>query len=113
MSLSKRLDSISGTEPVVPLRSVPDEGPWASAASPAPWTAVPDLPMQSGDASQAMTGVKERATIALYDRMGSRITESTMDELELHQYVKDELRSIIEADDIPLSAGERTRLVQE
>ena len=69
--------------------------------------------MQSGDVSHAMTGVKERASIALYERMGSRITESSLDEVELHQYVKDELRSIIEEDEIPLSAGERTRLVQE
>lgn len=113
MSLSKRLGVVSGTEPTMPLRSVPDEGPWASAAGPSPSGAVAEIPTHFGDASHAMTGVKERASMALYERMGSRITESSMDEVELHQYVKDELRSIIEEDEIPLSAGERTRLVQE
>jgi pilus assembly protein CpaF len=89
-----------------------EAGPWASPNA-APTSTVQDFSGPSGDASQAMTAVKERASVALYERMGSRITESSMDELELHQYVRDELRAIIEEDEIPLSPGERTRLVQE
>jgi pilus assembly protein CpaF len=45
--------------------------------------------------------------------MGSRITDSSLDEAELQNYVKDELRAIIEEDEIPLTAPERQRLVQE
>ncbi len=45
--------------------------------------------------------------------MGSRITDSSIEESELQQYVKDELRSIIEEDEIPLTVAERQRLVQE
>ncbi|MBT2514379.1 CpaF family protein [Arthrobacter sp. ISL-30] len=94
------------------LRSVTDGDPWA-AANTSSNTSVQEGLGAPSDASQAMTAVKERASVALYERMGSRMTESSMDELELHQYVRDELRSIIEEDDIPLSAAERTRLVQE
>ena len=136
MNLSKRLAAASGTEVPTPIRSVSgpetpvsvrsvpaaesamrmqvvnDAGPWASPNA-GPTSTVQDFSGPSGDASQAMTAVKERASVALYERMGSRMTESNMDEAELHQYVRDELRSIIEEDEIPLSAGERTRLVQE
>lgn len=135
MNLSKRLQAVSGTEATPPVRnspgaesavplhsvpatesfvprSMPEAGPWAAAAATSTATVQENLG-QSTDASQAMTAVKERASVALYERMGSRITESSMDELELHQYVRDELRAIIEEDEIPLSPGERTRLVQE
>ncbi len=60
-----------------------------------------------------MNAVKDRAGAALYERMGSRITDSSLDESELQSYVKDELRAIIDEDEIPLTAPERHRLVQE
>lgn len=65
------------------------------------------------DTNEALNSVKERAGTALYERMGSRITDSSLDDAELQQYVKEELRSIIEEDEIPLSPSERQRLVQD
>lgn len=67
----------------------------------------------SSDTNEALNAIKDRAGTALYERMGSRITDASMEEAELHQYVKDELRAIIDEDEIPLSMLERQRLVKE
>ncbi|WP_441407942.1 CpaF family protein [Arthrobacter sp. 2MCAF15] len=67
----------------------------------------------AAEANDALNAVKDRAGAALYERMGSRITDAALDESELQKYVKDELRAIVEEDEIPLTAPERHRLVQE
>lgn len=88
--------------------------PWAVRSTP-----KPDYLVSSGengnheDSSQALAGVKERTSNALFDRMGSRISDTSLDEAELHRYVKEELRAVIDEDDIPLTSSERQRLVQE
>jgi pilus assembly protein CpaF len=63
--------------------------------------------------NEALSAVKDRAGVALYERMGSRITDNSLEDAELQQYVKDELRKIIEEEEIPLTLTERARLVQE
>lgn len=67
----------------------------------------------SGNASEALTALKERASHALYERLGSRITDSSMEESELHQFVKDELKAVVEEEQVPLSTVERQRLTRE
>jgi pilus assembly protein CpaF len=64
-------------------------------------------------ASGALTGLKERAVAALYERLGSRLTDSALDEAELNQYVRDELRLVVDEEQVPLSTGERQRLTSE
>ena len=64
-------------------------------------------------ASGALTGLKERAAAALYDRLGSRLTDSTLDETELNQFVRDELRLVVDEEQVPLSTAERQRLTSE
>ncbi|WP_457950856.1 CpaF family protein [Pseudarthrobacter sp. alpha12b] len=66
-----------------------------------------------GIASEALTGLKERASQALYERLGSRITDSSLEEAELHQFVKDELKAVVDEEQVPLSQGERQRLTRE
>lgn len=66
-----------------------------------------------GIASEALTGLKERASQALYERLGSRITDSSLEESELHQFVKDELKAVVDEEQVPLSQGERQRLTRE
>ncbi|UTT71569.1 CpaF family protein [Arthrobacter sp. DNA4] len=66
-----------------------------------------------GIASEALTGLKERASQALYERLGSRITDSSLEETELHQFVKDELKAVVDEEQVPLSQGERQRLTRE
>ncbi|MEV8147768.1 CpaF family protein [Arthrobacter sp. NPDC080073] len=116
MSLAKRLEASRGLD----QNSVPASGsssqaaPWAPSASGATSNSAPSpADRHASEDNEALNAIKERAGIALYERMGSRITDSSVDESELHQYVKDELRAIIDEDEIPLSVLERQRLVQE
>lgn len=67
----------------------------------------------AGIASEALAGLKERASQALYERLGSRLTDSSLDDSELHKYVKDELKLVVDEEQVPLSAGERQRLTKE
>lgn len=71
------------------------------------------LQVTSGNASEALSALKERASQALYERLGSRITDSSMEESELHQFVKDELKAVVDEEQVPLSTGERQRLTRE
>lgn len=64
-------------------------------------------------ASGALSGLKEKAVAALYDRLGSRLTDSSMDEPELRQYVKDELRVVVDEAQVPLTTIERQRLISD
>ncbi|WP_255768014.1 CpaF family protein [Pseudarthrobacter sulfonivorans] len=89
------------------------EIPWAGKSQNESGWIEPVSNDHSAEANDALTAVKERAGAALYERMGSRISDSSLDEAELHEYAKGELRTIIEEDEIPLSSGERQRLVQE
>ncbi|MEQ7737568.1 hypothetical protein, partial [Escherichia coli] len=74
-----------------------------------------NLPEQvtTGHASEALASLKERASQALYERLGSRITDSSLEENELHQFVKDELKAVVDEEQVPLSQGERQRLTRE
>lgn len=71
------------------------------------------LQVSAGNASEALSALKERASQALYERLGSRITDSSMEESELHQFVKDELKAVVDEEQVPLSTGERQRLTRE
>lgn len=115
MSLSQRLEAARGFDKPTSATTPVQNGPWAGQAG-----GSSDLPggnpepkIMGSETNEALNAVKERAGTALYERMGSRITDSSMDDTELQQYVKDELRAIIEEDEIPLSPSERQRLVQD
>ncbi|WP_426996560.1 CpaF family protein [Pseudarthrobacter sp. N5] len=116
MSLARRLEAARGLEKETVPTPAPTTGPWSAQT---PTVVIPsggtsaDGRSHGSDSNEALNAVKERAGTKLYERMGSRITDASMDEDELQQYVKDELRSIIEEDEIPLTSLERQRLVQE
>jgi pilus assembly protein CpaF len=115
MSLAKRLEIARNVDGDKVASAEAGSGQWRAAASvPAEQVIKPfDSPLYVSEPNEALSAVKERAGVALYERMGSRITDSSIEESELQQYVKDELRSIIEEDEIPLTVAERQRLVQE
>ncbi|MHC6221828.1 CpaF family protein [Arthrobacter sp. MMS24-S77] len=64
-------------------------------------------------ASEALSDLKERASKALFERLGSRLSDSSLDEAELHQYVRDELRVVVDEEQVPLTSAERQRLTAE
>ncbi|NUU30395.1 CpaF family protein [Arthrobacter sp. C9C5] len=72
-----------------------------------------ELQQTASVASEALNALKERASQALFERLGSRITDSSIDETELHQSVKDELKAVVDEEQIPLTAIERQRLIRE
>ncbi|MCI9871518.1 CpaF family protein [Arthrobacter humicola] len=117
MNLTKRFESLrgGGVDTVASTNPVAASGPWSSGpalAAESP-SMAPEPKVLGTDANEALTAVKDRAGTALYERMGSRITDASLDEAELQSYVKDELRAIVDEDEIPLTAPERHRLVQE
>jgi pilus assembly protein CpaF len=114
MNLTKRLESLRGVDAAAAIKPGAGSGPWASgAASPAEVPSTTEPKTHGTDASEALNTIKDRAASALYARMGNRITDASLDEAELQSYVKAELRTIVEEDELPLTAPERHRLVQE
>jgi pilus assembly protein CpaF len=63
--------------------------------------------------SQAIRDLKEKASADLYERVGSRITDSSLSEADLHDYVRTELRAVVAEQDVPLTSSERDRLINE
>jgi pilus assembly protein CpaF len=57
--------------------------------------------------------MKLRAATALFERMGARFNDGSITEHELRTNAKEELSRIIDAEQVPLSADERTRLVRD
>ncbi|WP_426938697.1 CpaF family protein [Pseudarthrobacter sp. S3] len=115
MNLAKRLESARGNDTVNAGRAAANVS-WIGGTTPpveSPQGSATDAGTLGSDANEALNAVKDRAAAALYERMGSRITDASLDESDLQKYVKDELRAIIDEDEIPLSAPERQRLVQE
>ena len=57
--------------------------------------------------------LKQRAATALFEHLGARFNDSAITEQELKAAARDELTRIIDAEQVPLSPEERTRLVQD
>ncbi|WP_395398343.1 CpaF family protein [Arthrobacter sp. UC242_113] len=57
--------------------------------------------------------LKQRAATALFERMGARFNDSTLTEQELRGTAREELIRIIDAEQVPLTPDERTRLVAD
>lgn len=64
-------------------------------------------------ASQALRELKEKSTAELYDRVGSRITDSSLSDSDLRSYVQGELRGVVAEQQVPLTTSERDRLIDE
>jgi pilus assembly protein CpaF len=67
-------------------------------------------PQQPVDVFAAL---KQRAATALFEKMGARFNDSAITEQELRSTAREELIRIIDAEQVPLTAEERTRLVAD
>lgn len=129
MNLSRRLEKARGTEPSLAVVEESHD-PFllakdavepatlgrmhdAKTAETAQAAEVIELSPTAAVASGALSALKERASHALYERLGARITDSSLEESELHQYVKDELKVVVDEEQVPLSSSERQRLIRE
>ncbi|MDO2935608.1 CpaF family protein [Paeniglutamicibacter sulfureus] len=61
----------------------------------------------------AYAGLKQRAAKALFERMGSRFNDSTLTEEDLRASAREELVQVIDAEKVPLSPAERSRLIND
>ena len=57
--------------------------------------------------------MKDRAATALFERMGTRFNDAAVTEQELRSTAKEELTRIVDAEQVPLTPEERTRLVRD
>ncbi|MGB3829834.1 MAG: CpaF family protein, partial [Ornithinimicrobium sp.] len=63
--------------------------------------------------TDALTLMKERATTALFQRLGARLSDSTLSETRLHALVRRELNRVVEEEKVPLTPVQRQRLIAE
>ncbi|MGO4804120.1 CpaF family protein [Arthrobacter sp. 2MCAF15] len=61
----------------------------------------------------AFAALKERAATALFERLGTRFNDSATKEEDLRTSAREELTRIIDAEQVPLSVEERSRLVRD
>ena len=64
-------------------------------------------------ASDALSGVKAHAVEVLFERIGTRINDSSLTEAQLHGFVRNELTGIVDAEQLLLTSAERSRLIQD
>ncbi len=136
MKLSERLGArradVGDTPDAFSPAAYPDDGsaPASLATRAVEAGAFPPLPAGPGGpapasglnqrgrpvAPQALDPVgklKEQATILLFERMGSRLNEGTLDEEVISGLVREELNGIIEESATPLTSEERRRIIRE
>ena len=140
MNLAQRLQAVHGTAPTAPAArhhaaapaapATTAPAPAASASAvPAAATAATALstvaeaqpavagrtapPAALPPAQDALSKMKERASTVLFERMGSRLLDASLDEDKLHLVVQQELAKVVEEEENPLSHQERQRLIRE
>jgi pilus assembly protein CpaF len=74
---------------------------------------VPDQDEDAVVVGDAFADIKARASHLLFERLGSRINDSSLTEEQLHLLVREELAAIIESEQQLLSAEERRRLSRD
>ncbi len=96
MRLGDRLQAARGGPPPLPVeQDVPEPEPIVESIR------------------DPLGGLKARAADALFQRLGSRISDPSLTEEQLHHHVREELSRIVEGERIPLTVDERARLVHD
>ncbi|MDQ3530677.1 MAG: CpaF family protein [Actinomycetota bacterium] len=105
MKLSERLRQVDGS----PSPSAEaDDG--RQPPPPRPRLVKHDAPELQTD---PLAHLKNRATQALFARLGTRLYDSSLSEEQLTAFVRQELGQVVEEERAPLSPGERQRMVDE
>ncbi|MGY1741093.1 MULTISPECIES: CpaF family protein [unclassified Blastococcus] len=95
--------------------AAPDAPEAAQAPVPAPRPAARPLsPVPAAPpVTDALARLKDRVAKALFERMGSRLSDPSLSEEQLRALVLRELDEVVEEERVPLSADERGRLTAE
>jgi pilus assembly protein CpaF len=103
MKLSDRLAVASGAQQQHEPSAAKIEQPVASPQPKAP----------AGPPIDALLTLKSRVGAALFERLGARMNDPNLAEADLVIFARDMLTEIVEAEKVPLSAGEKQRLVRQ
>jgi pilus assembly protein CpaF len=114
LSLSERLQAAranDGRTPPAQPSPVPASTPASAGGRTRGGTTAtpPARAAVSGD--DALTKLKDRATSALFERMGGRLHDASLNEEKLQALVRSELNKVVEDEKVPLSAEQRQRLI--
>lgn len=128
MNLSERLEaakggSISGhSNPAPRPDSAPRQNfaprPAGPTVAPRPAKLPSSQPRRTAESAAApaadpLSKLKDRASKALFERIGTRLNDVSMAEEQLHTLVREELAHVVEAERVPLTTDERQRLMNE
>jgi pilus assembly protein CpaF len=134
MNLSERLQAVRGEQgahraapaaeaaPPTTRPSTASSVPPSSGVVTPPAARPPQPPVPSPrepvatvgtEGNDALTKLKDRATAALFERIGSRLNDPSLDEDQLHKIVRNELNHVVEEEKVPLSGDERRRLIRD
>lgn len=105
MNLADRLEAARGRPPVA---AEPSSG--AAPRVPAP---RPVVPLPVAPPTDALARLKDRVGKALFERMGSRMNDPSLDEAALRAIVLGELDELVDEENVPLSSDERQRLTAD
>jgi pilus assembly protein CpaF len=104
VKLGERIDQVDETSASSrPTSTSAGDGHWGRAAGAG----------NGHRSTHAIDDLKQRAQQALFARLGARLYDPTLEREQLHSMVVEELDAVIQEEEIPLSADERTRLVSE
>jgi pilus assembly protein CpaF len=107
-TLSARTVSAQSADGQVPATSTaPTEGGEQTSVSPGPTIAT------APSESSAVARLKDEARNELFTRLGSRLSDSSLDEEDLAALVRQELSRLVQASSLVLKPEERRRLIDE
>ncbi|USQ77467.1 CpaF family protein [Ornithinimicrobium cryptoxanthini] len=96
------------------VQSPPVGGDQSPATAP---TTSPKPEQQRTDSgarpTDALSTLKAEARQQLFSRLGSRLSDTSMSEAQLHELVRKELTQLVQAAETPLKSDERRRLIRE
>lgn len=119
MSLAERLQEArrqQGSGPAQPQGPAPtpvSPPEPTSPVRPASQDTSKPAPVAAGRPTDALAKLKDQAREALYERLGSRLTDTAMGPDQLADLVRDELTTVVSESSTPLRADERRRLIKE
>lgn len=102
-SLSQRLEAARSKSDIIPSKAPPAPEP-VDVDEPDPIAAKP---------SEGLVAVKGRAVETLFERIGTRINDSSLTEDQLRRFVREELTRIVDEEQLSLTSDERRRLIQD
>jgi pilus assembly protein CpaF len=83
-----------------------------AAAAPEDGTPARHATAEPAGPADALTRLTDRASRALFERLGSKLTDSALPEEQLHALVRAELQRVIANEQTPLSGDDRRRLTE-